>query len=470
MSIKSLEQINQEFLDEFILPAQPEPVFEPVAMPEIPAPVFFEPPVAAEEMPAPAMRDAAAMRETAAAMRETAAAPDERDMIENIPEYLLSFLEPVDDEPESIEWVNDDEMPGPAVEEQWAGEEEWAMGEEWAGGEDEGLYEEEQLAGDDEEGLYEEEWAGDEEEEWAGDEDEEWAGDDEGLYEEEEWDEAEDEGLEAEEAGSETETEPEPESEPDAKALKKSKGRMVGDILFYTVVVLILLATLVFHNKSNESIQLFDYSAFTVLTGSMEREIPQGSLVITKKVDPNSIKAGDDITFVRSDNATVTHRVINIIENYDDTGVRGFETQGIANPDPDPDIVYAGNLVGVVKLTVPELGFALKYISENIALVFVLLGGVLVTAIAISKLSSGPKKKAPKGRKGEVGEGPDEAGAGPDEAGDGPYEDGEEAYEDGEEPYEDGEEPYEDGEEACEDGEEVYEDYIEPDEVSPEPA
>ena len=382
MSIKSLEQINQEFLDECIfgeiktptrgawdwgedLPGPyAEPNGAPVDLGDIaggaeaqPEAVAEEPAYIAEEHvylaedPAYIAEDPAYIAEEHVYIAEEPAyiaeepvyiaeepVPDERGGTDDIPDFLLGFLDP----------AGEDEAP--------AAEEEW-------------LVDEYEAPADEEEALADGYGAP-----------------------------AEEEALADEEHASEDEEET-PAAAADARARKKSKGRLVGDILFYTVVVLILLATLVFHGKTNETFQLFDYSAFTVLTGSMEREIPQGSLVITKMVDPGSIMVGDDITFVRSDNATVTHRVIDIVENYEDSGERGFETKGIANPDPDPDIVYAGNLVGVVKLTVPELGFALKYISENIGLVFALLGGVLVTAIAISKIFSKPKKTGPDGEK-----------------------------------------------------------------------
>jgi len=175
------------------------------------------------------------------------------------------------------------------------------------------------------------------------------------------------------------------------KAKKSSRTKLISDIIFYAVIAFILVATLLYSGRTNNGFQLFGYSGFTVLTRSMQSEIPQGALVITKEVDPNTIEVGDDITFIRSDNATVTHRVVNIIDDYENSGYKVFQTQGIENPDPDPDYVYAGNIIGVVKYSIPELGFFLSYVAENIGFVFIILGGILVAAIALGKVFTGSK-------------------------------------------------------------------------------
>jgi signal peptidase len=135
-------------------------------------------------------------------------------------------------------------------------------------------------------------------------------------------------------------------------------------------------------------VSIFGYSGFTVLSGSMQSEIPESALVLTKKIDPNNINIGDDITFIRKDDTTVTHRVINIYENYQDSGQRAFQTKGIENSNPDQEVVYSDNIIGIVKLTVPKLGAALNYISEHSIIIFIVFGIFIIIAIAIKKLLS----------------------------------------------------------------------------------
>ena len=56
----------------------------------------------------------------------------------------------------------------------------------------------------------------------------------------------------------------------------------------------------------------FGYTPFAVLSGSMEPELPVGSMVFVRQVEPTDIAVGDNATFYRSDGAVVTHQVYQI--------------------------------------------------------------------------------------------------------------------------------------------------------------
>ena len=56
----------------------------------------------------------------------------------------------------------------------------------------------------------------------------------------------------------------------------------------------------------------FGYMPFAVLSGSMEPELPVGSMVFVHQVDPTNIAVGDNATFYRSDGAVVTHQVYEV--------------------------------------------------------------------------------------------------------------------------------------------------------------
>lgn len=178
------------------------------------------------------------------------------------------------------------------------------------------------------------------------------------------------------------------------KSIRRTKiggvMRLALDVVFYASIVFVFFSAIVFYGESNNGFHLLGYSWFTVLSDSMETEIPTGSLIITKKMNPGDIQIGDDITYIRGDNAAITHRVVGIEENY--MGSRGFITQGTENLTPDSGIVHAANVVGVVKLSIPELGFTLSYIAHNIGTVFLILGGVFVAVIFIRKFISETRK------------------------------------------------------------------------------
>ena len=175
----------------------------------------------------------------------------------------------------------------------------------------------------------------------------------------------------------------ETEKEPDKpERTKKHAGKWIGDIAFYLfLIVLVVSAALLKGGDSGAPKSLAGFSMFTVLTGSMQDEIPQGSLVITQQTDPRELKIGDDVTYLSSPTTTVTHRIVGIIENYNNTGQRAFETQGIMNAKPDEQPVPAGNVVGKVIFHSYALGRAFTVLSEH-WLVFLIL---LVLTVALIK-------------------------------------------------------------------------------------
>lgn len=148
--------------------------------------------------------------------------------------------------------------------------------------------------------------------------------------------------------------------------------------LFYFTLVIVIYTGYIFVNNQKESVppqSILGYAPMTVLTKSMHSEIPKDSLIITKMVDMNTIKTGDDITYLLEDNTTITHRVIAIYEDYEGSKKRGFKTQGIDNPMPDKDIVFADNVVGKVIFHSLLVGQIIVFVRENI--VFILVLGVL---------------------------------------------------------------------------------------------
>lgn len=96
-------------------------------------------------------------------------------------------------------------------------------------------------------------------------------------------------------------------------------------------------------------------TALTVLTGSMTPDIPVGSVVIDRPVDPGTLHVGDIATYQTAPgvNEYITHRIIKI-----DTSKNPvlFTFKGDANRGPDITPVPAGAIRGKVWFHVPYLG------------------------------------------------------------------------------------------------------------------
>ncbi|MGM0682685.1 MAG: signal peptidase I [Halobacteriota archaeon] len=122
-----------------------------------------------------------------------------------------------------------------------------------------------------------------------------------------------------------------------------------------------------------------EYS-FVVLTASMTPAIAPGDVVIVDERDPAAIAEGDVITFVRGDSEVpVTHRVVGVTTTG---GGVAFETRGDANGAPDAALVPGANVLGVVAVTIPYLGYAIQFADSPVgfALLVVVPFGLLVAS------------------------------------------------------------------------------------------
>jgi signal peptidase len=119
-------------------------------------------------------------------------------------------------------------------------------------------------------------------------------------------------------------------------------------------------------------IRALGMATFVVTGGSMEPTIHKGSLVIDEPVSADKLRLGDIITFDHYDQTT-THRVV---------GVEGsangmmFSTKGDANQVSDPEPLVFPGRVGVVKVVVPGLGYAVAWMQYIWR-----LGATLVAAV-----------------------------------------------------------------------------------------
>ena len=131
-----------------------------------------------------------------------------------------------------------------------------------------------------------------------------------------------------------------------------------------------------------------------VSSGSMEPELPVGSVVYTAPVEPEEIRAGDIITFRRAGGA-VTHRVT---ENRREE--RELSSKGDANAREDPLPVPYEAVEGRVFVSIPGLGALYPLFSGTggkLLLSVVLAGGGILSL-------SGRRKAGKEGGSREEGE------------------------------------------------------------------
>lgn len=146
-----------------------------------------------------------------------------------------------------------------------------------------------------------------------------------------------------------------------------------------TVLVVLMVLCAVFLMGS----RILGYQVYTVLTGSMEPEYNVGDLIYVKKVDVNTIKVNDPITFILNENLTVaTHRVIKI-----DAENQRFYTKGDANEIADNDPVHFNNVLGVPQFAIPKLGYVSDFIQNPPGTyITVGIGALLIAAVFLPDL------------------------------------------------------------------------------------
>lgn len=135
--------------------------------------------------------------------------------------------------------------------------------------------------------------------------------------------------------------------------MKYVKISLTGFVLFISLCALYLFLGYLNINLS----PLPTIKSYIVLSGSMEPEIPTGSVVFVKK--ENYYITGDIVTFSPKGNKTevVTHRIVNVERDSVYNGNTKFQTKGDANKTPDNWEINEKNVSGRVIFSLPYLGY-----------------------------------------------------------------------------------------------------------------
>lgn len=112
--------------------------------------------------------------------------------------------------------------------------------------------------------------------------------------------------------------------------------------------------------------KVFGYEIYNVVSGSMEPEIPVGSLIFVAPVQPESVIEGEIIAFESGD-SVVTHRVV---ENKKLEGE--LITKGDANEGEDINPVPYAGVIGRVERHVPYMGEYMVIYTTNVGKVYMI--------------------------------------------------------------------------------------------------
>lgn len=152
------------------------------------------------------------------------------------------------------------------------------------------------------------------------------------------------------------------------KKLKENKIlKFIGNILYTLMFILVvfMLVIVIMQRTTNNNITIAGFRMFSVATGSMVPVYNVGDILISKEIEPEKLKVGDDIVY-RGETGTftgkvVTHRVISIEKQED--GNYKIITQGVANNASDPEI-NQNQVYGKIIYKVHSLSFIQKLIKN----------------------------------------------------------------------------------------------------------
>lgn len=163
----------------------------------------------------------------------------------------------------------------------------------------------------------------------------------------------------------------------------KKVAKIVLKILYQILVIicLIVAAVIILQKVTASNKSIAGYRIFRVITGSMEPEYDIGQVVISKEVDPNSIKVGDDIVYLGTygeySGKIIMHSVVGI--EKDANGNLNFHAKGLHSSSVEDPQIKESQIYGVVKFKSKILTILYK-LATNIYSLFVI---VLVLALNV---------------------------------------------------------------------------------------
>ena len=164
----------------------------------------------------------------------------------------------------------------------------------------------------------------------------------------------------------------------------KKVWKVIKGFLIVSLVLILLLV--IFQKVTNSKLAIGNIYIFQVATASMTPEYKVGDIIVVKKASAESIKVGDDVTYLGTDNSVkdlrITHRVI---EKRKENNKYYFTTKGIANEVEDPEI-SEDNLYGKVAYKTVLYSFLGRLMTNTVVyyLVFIVIGASLSYDVVMS--------------------------------------------------------------------------------------
>lgn len=175
-------------------------------------------------------------------------------------------------------------------------------------------------------------------------------------------------------------------SEEEKERKKGVKMSRISDVIFYGSLVLMLVCVILYTRTAPGNRSFGGSTVHKVTTTAMESVYPKGSLVTIKEADPKDIAVGDDIAFSRNSGNLMIQRVLEVLENHNDTGAPLFITGNIDSDEGSREAVSPVEIAGKVTDQVSKTGALVAWIAGNPWIVMVLFLGLMALSFYIKML------------------------------------------------------------------------------------
>lgn len=152
-------------------------------------------------------------------------------------------------------------------------------------------------------------------------------------------------------------------------------------VILVPILIINIIIMIQANSNKDEVPGVFGYKPFIVLSGSMETKIHKGDLIITKDVNPETLKEDDIIAFRDQQDTVTTHRIIEIVEK---DGQTYFITKGDNNDSQDKNLVEYDDVEGIYVARIPGLGSIMDTLAQPTTIVILVLGVTVIFVIAFS--------------------------------------------------------------------------------------
>ena len=164
---------------------------------------------------------------------------------------------------------------------------------------------------------------------------------------------------------------PKPHTKKRRRKKKTKRYSLFAIIKIIIIIVLAFIASVVFKDSLiGNNKYILGFRSFITLSDSMSPLIQKGSLIITRRINADSIREGDIITYA-VDSDTVTQRVAEIISN---NGVITFITKGDAYEGVNSKAVPQDAVIGKFVYSISHAGNAILAIRNPVYMTLCVTG------------------------------------------------------------------------------------------------